>query len=373
MTKPRTNDISYGDVAPIFGMHCNPCHGPGNDHDWWPGPETGLNTRSYADLMTTGKDGPVIIPGSPGKSILYSRIADPDKDNRMPFLSAPLSGEVIDLIRAWIEGGAVDGPEAAPLIMRVSMHRRIAPPPALDSRIRYDDPCLLEDPRRRATVSRSEPPAPSRECESILARVRQQEDLHVRWLKDNTLTISCKIDTEAYVVLDVEGVEREPMNRVATFKKQPEYGDASVYRDWFTWEEYPSAATGIDLAVQLTVKYWEPGHSAIFLVSLGDMPADARKISFRPDPVHQQDKGILSIWLKSPSDVTVRIRKIGTRVRPREATYRNLQAQYRNDIEIPLGTVSGGSMPGRYIISIEVKPHGNRLGAYSGAIAVWAN
>ncbi len=84
------------DVFPLLKTYCWRCHGG-------EGREAGLDMRSFALLSKGGAKGPVIVPGSADKSLLYQKIAA----GEMPpgaFLKPTDAHR--ELIRAWLDGGA---------------------------------------------------------------------------------------------------------------------------------------------------------------------------------------------------------------------------------------------------------------------------
>ncbi len=90
--------VSYSrDIAPIFALHCNSCHGDS-------GTAGGLVTRTHADLMRVGD---AIIPGDPdGSKVVQYIEGRRGAEHRMPLGGAPLAAEQIALIRRWIAEGA---------------------------------------------------------------------------------------------------------------------------------------------------------------------------------------------------------------------------------------------------------------------------
>ena len=91
------------DVRPVLSDNCFQCHGPDEKHRL-----AGLRLDSREGAFAERKNGRLIVPGDPGKSLLLQRMAHADKARRMP---PPMSGrEVsaaqIDVIRRWIEQGA---------------------------------------------------------------------------------------------------------------------------------------------------------------------------------------------------------------------------------------------------------------------------
>jgi hypothetical protein len=95
--------VSYaGEIQPIFNSNCAgaPCHIGGNAN--------GLSLNSYADLMDGGNSGDVVLPGNPDGSIIVRRL-EGSITPRMPLNGPPyLSSSEIQLIRDWIEQGALD-------------------------------------------------------------------------------------------------------------------------------------------------------------------------------------------------------------------------------------------------------------------------
>ncbi len=87
------------DIQPILQQNnCVGCHG-GNGS---------LFLGSYSELMNGGMSGAVIVPGEADSSLLFKRISGSDSGERMPFGGPYLIQETIDLIRDWINEGALD-------------------------------------------------------------------------------------------------------------------------------------------------------------------------------------------------------------------------------------------------------------------------
>ena len=104
-TQTRLVSVTEKDVLPIFQMHCVNCHGKSKQ-------EGGLDLTTQASRLTGGDSGPVLIPGKPGKSLLYARVLAremPPLDEIRP----PTTAEV-ETLRHWIEAGApADSPSGA--------------------------------------------------------------------------------------------------------------------------------------------------------------------------------------------------------------------------------------------------------------------
>ncbi len=105
-TSPVLPKVTYvDDVAPILQTHCAECHMPG-----MPGAEaTGFLVDSYASVMDESHYGRVVDPGSAQTSSLYNLIAGKEHITvSMPVGKESLSTEEIEIIRVWIDGGAVE-------------------------------------------------------------------------------------------------------------------------------------------------------------------------------------------------------------------------------------------------------------------------
>jgi hypothetical protein len=84
-------------------------------HHWEEGPaDVSAAKRAYASLVGVAAPGDDcggaerVVPGDPEHSLVFLKVsmAKPPCGARMPFHGDPLTAEQVDLIRAWIEGGA---------------------------------------------------------------------------------------------------------------------------------------------------------------------------------------------------------------------------------------------------------------------------
>ena len=91
-------------VAPVFQKSCASCHG-GMNH------RGGFNMATKAGMLKGGKDGVVLLPGDPSRSVLVRlmRHEGPADDpmNMPPAPRPKVSDAEIDVVAQWIKAGAV--------------------------------------------------------------------------------------------------------------------------------------------------------------------------------------------------------------------------------------------------------------------------
>jgi len=88
------------DIQPIFQQACYQCHGPKKAMG-----QLRLDDKKLA--LKGGISGPVIIPGKGQESRLVQRLLGLGNEPRMPMGGDPLAPAQIDLVRAWIDQGAI--------------------------------------------------------------------------------------------------------------------------------------------------------------------------------------------------------------------------------------------------------------------------
>jgi len=96
-------------VRPIFEDRCFHCHSANRRRGE-------LRLDDLTDVLAGHPSAEVLVPGDPRTSTLLTRLLlDPDDPHRMPADGEPLTEAQIDLVRAWIVGGApfVDPPGTA--------------------------------------------------------------------------------------------------------------------------------------------------------------------------------------------------------------------------------------------------------------------
>ena len=85
------------DVLPILNSRCLNCHGGDRI-------EEGLLVGSYGELMAGSANGPVIVPGDAGDSLLVELVENQKMPKRGPKLTPPQ----VQLIVDWVNQGALN-------------------------------------------------------------------------------------------------------------------------------------------------------------------------------------------------------------------------------------------------------------------------
>ena len=98
---PPKGKITYQEHASaVFRSRCGSCHNPDKQ-------KGGLNLDNYGSAMQGGGSGKVIEPGDAENSTLFLAVTHKEEP-KMPPNSAKIPDAEIDLIRTWIEGGALE-------------------------------------------------------------------------------------------------------------------------------------------------------------------------------------------------------------------------------------------------------------------------
>ena len=86
------------DVLPILTANCLSCHGGTSIYT-----QAGLDLRTAASVLRGSHNGPVVVKGSPEKSVLYQKVST----RAMPpaAFKLTLTDAQIETIRKWIEAG----------------------------------------------------------------------------------------------------------------------------------------------------------------------------------------------------------------------------------------------------------------------------
>lgn len=96
----------------LFEVKCQPCHGRKKQ-------EGELDMRTMASILKGGKSGPALVRGKATESLLLRRIYDdqmPPRDVRYKLSIRPVNETEQEMIRKWIDEGAIDPPPPPGLI-----------------------------------------------------------------------------------------------------------------------------------------------------------------------------------------------------------------------------------------------------------------
>jgi hypothetical protein len=154
------------DIQPIFKAACLKCHGAEK-----PKGQFRLDSRLHA--FKGGIAGKAILPGKGSESLLIKLLLESDPEERMPRKAEPLSKAQIDLLRAWIDQGAV-WPESASVEAAPIQHWAYVKPsrPAVPS---VKDPSRVRNPIDAFLLARLEKEglgfAPEAPKETLIRRV----------------------------------------------------------------------------------------------------------------------------------------------------------------------------------------------------------
>lgn len=97
-TTVSMENVSFSsDIYPLVERRCIKCHGGEF-------PSAGLSMESYESLMSGSQNGEVIVAGDANNSLLFEKI----ESGEMPKRGQHLTPEQIELIRQWINEGAVN-------------------------------------------------------------------------------------------------------------------------------------------------------------------------------------------------------------------------------------------------------------------------
>lgn len=122
-------------IAPLLEANCVVCHGEQS-------PQAELDVRTREALLRGGKSGPALVPGAPLDSLLLQKTAS----GAMPMAGKKLTPDEVDLIRLWIESGALPAGEN-PGVLGDATHAPVSPREILVTVVNVK--CLLCHGRRR--------------------------------------------------------------------------------------------------------------------------------------------------------------------------------------------------------------------------------
>jgi WD40 repeat protein len=105
-TASAADPTYWDDIRPVLRKNCTVCHSAKNLKEL--DVSGGIALDSYATVRNGSKHA-VIEPGKSDASILVQRVTSQDDEKRMPLGATPLKPETIELIRRWIDTGAMEG------------------------------------------------------------------------------------------------------------------------------------------------------------------------------------------------------------------------------------------------------------------------
>ncbi len=100
LADPRAT-FFLSDVRPILVDSCMGCHTRDDK------PDAQLDLSTPAGVLAGSEYGPVIVPGDPAASTLYTTVSGEHPDFKMPAMGDDLTAEQIAAIHKWITDGAV--------------------------------------------------------------------------------------------------------------------------------------------------------------------------------------------------------------------------------------------------------------------------
>ncbi len=147
--------VTYDDnVAPIFRQRCGTCHNP-------TAKKADLDVTNYLKLMQGGATGAVIEPGDADSSYLFMLVTHKEEPY-MPQKADKMPDAEIDLLRRWINGGALEnaGSKAAKpkATMKVAVGEASSTRPAivpLPPRMALEPAMRLEQPPMARSMATS--------------------------------------------------------------------------------------------------------------------------------------------------------------------------------------------------------------------------
>jgi len=102
--KSEPAPVAFDQVQPVFRKRCVACHDRSRE-------KGDLDLSSIEGIKAGGMSGPVVVPGNPDSSLVYTLAAHLETP-KMPPNRPKIPQREIDLIRRWIEGGLVERGDA---------------------------------------------------------------------------------------------------------------------------------------------------------------------------------------------------------------------------------------------------------------------
>ena len=106
-------------VLPIFREKCGSCHNADKK-------QGGLDLMSFGQAMAGGSSGEVIAPGDPDGSYLW-QLASHSSEPKMPPQADRIPGELLDVLKKWIAGGAIERAGGKPITRKAGASLALDP------------------------------------------------------------------------------------------------------------------------------------------------------------------------------------------------------------------------------------------------------
>ena len=169
------------DIQPIFARHCLDCHGEDAQ-------ESKLDLRTISEMLRGGENGPAVVQGNAGSSLLVDLIAS---GQMPPGEQEKVTEADLSLVRRWIEAGMPSQQTVMPLPPHAQVTEEDRAFWAFRPRRSIDPPAVVQESRVRTPIDRF-----------LLAK-----------LEEKNLTFSPDAEPHALVrraYLDLIGIPPEP-------------------------------------------------------------------------------------------------------------------------------------------------------------------
>ncbi|WP_339741901.1 DUF1549 domain-containing protein [uncultured Rubinisphaera sp.] len=128
---PQESVSYHTQIKPIFQAHCQGCHQPAK-------PLGDYIMTDFHSLLKGGEsESAAVVAGDAKASYLLDQITPVDGVAAMPKEKAPLSPEQIDLVKSWIEQGAIDDTPASAIAVYDAAHPPVYSRPPVTTAIDY--------------------------------------------------------------------------------------------------------------------------------------------------------------------------------------------------------------------------------------------
>lgn len=125
-------------MLPIFREKCGNCHNADKK-------QGGLDLSSFGQAMAGGSSGEVITPGDPAGSYLWQLVSH-SSEPKMPPQSDRIPAEMLDVVKRWIAGGAIERAGGQPITRKATTSLVLDPaavagpsgPPVMPPRLALD-------------------------------------------------------------------------------------------------------------------------------------------------------------------------------------------------------------------------------------------